>query len=99
MLDRPELGQIERMARTANKLLGQKLADVQYVLLDQSFLGEGKPYKEILREAGLREIDLIVVGVHGRSALDRLVFGSTTEHLVRRATCPILTVRSAATDG
>ena len=61
-------------------------------------LGEGKPYKEILREAGLREIDLIVVGVHGRSALDRLVFGSTTEHLVRRATCPVLTVRSDATD-
>ena len=61
-------------------------------------LGEGKPYKEILREAGLREIDLIVAGVHGRSALDRLVFGSTTEHLVRRATCPILTVRSGATD-
>ena len=61
-------------------------------------LGEGKPYKEILREAGLREIDLIVVGVHGRSALDRLVFGSTTEHLVRRAICPILTVRSDAPD-
>ena len=41
-----------------------------------------------------RVVDLIVVGVHGRSALDRLVFGSTTEHLVRRAICPILTVRS-----
>jgi nucleotide-binding universal stress UspA family protein len=49
-----------------------------------------------MREAGQRGADLIVVGVHGRSALDRLVFGSTAEHLIRRATCPILTVRSDA---
>jgi nucleotide-binding universal stress UspA family protein len=53
----------------------------------------GKPYVEILRAADERLIDLIVIGVHGRNALDRLVFGSTTEHLVRRATCPVLTVR------
>jgi nucleotide-binding universal stress UspA family protein len=49
-----------------------------------------------LQEAERREADLIVVGVHGRSALDRLVFGSTADHLVRRATCPILTVRRDA---
>ena len=55
-------------------------------------IGRGKAYMEILREAGERRVDLIVVGVHGRNALDRLVFGSTTEHLVRRARCPILTV-------
>jgi nucleotide-binding universal stress UspA family protein len=62
----------------------------------ETVLGQGKPYKEIMREAGQRGADLIVVGVHGRSALDRLVFGSTAEHLIRRATCPILTVRSDA---
>jgi nucleotide-binding universal stress UspA family protein len=59
-------------------------------------LGEGRPYKELLREAERRRADLIVVGVHGRNALDRLVFGSTTEHLIRRAPCPVLTVRSDA---
>ena len=64
----------------------------------QTVVREGKPYREILREAGLRGIDLIVAGVHGRSALDRLVFGSTTEHLVRRAICPILAVRSDSAD-
>jgi universal stress protein A len=62
----------------------------------ETILGQGKPYREILREAGERHADLIVVGVHGRSALDRVVFGSTTEHLVRRAACPILVVRSDA---
>ena len=60
----------------------------------ETVLAQGKPYKEILRDAGDRGADLIVVGVHGRSALDRVVFGSTTEHLVRRAACPILIVRS-----
>lgn len=53
----------------------------------------GKAYVEILRVAAERQADLIVLGVHGRNALDRLVFGSTTEHVVRRATCPVLTVR------
>jgi nucleotide-binding universal stress UspA family protein len=55
---------------------------------------KGKPYVEILRTAAERRSDLIVLGVHGRNALDRLVFGSTTEHIVRRATCPVLTVRA-----
>jgi nucleotide-binding universal stress UspA family protein len=53
----------------------------------------GKPYAEILRIATERQTDLIVLGVHGRNALDRLVFGSTTEQVVRRAACPVLTVR------
>jgi len=56
-------------------------------------VASGRPYVEILRTAEERQIDLIVLGIHGRSALDKLVFGSTTEHVVRRATCPVLTVR------
>src|SRR5688572_3398983 len=50
-------------------------------------------YVQILRAANERLIDLIVLGVHGRNALDRLMFGSTTEHIIRRATCPVLTSR------
>lgn len=52
----------------------------------------GKPYVEILGTAADRQADLIVLGIHGRNALDRFLFGSTTEHIVRRATCPVLTV-------
>jgi nucleotide-binding universal stress UspA family protein len=61
-------------------------------------LTSGKPYREILRVAGERNADLIVVGVHGRGAIDRLLFGSTTQHLVRQAECPVLTIRKDATD-
>ena len=55
-------------------------------------VSRGKAYQEILRVATERQADLIVLGVHGRHALDRLVFGSTAEHLVRRSTCPVLAV-------
>jgi nucleotide-binding universal stress UspA family protein len=58
----------------------------------ETVVTRGKAYKEILRAAVERQADLIVVGVHGRNAVDRLVFGSTTEHIVRRATCPVLAV-------
>ena len=51
-----------------------------------------RAYREILRIALERQADLIVLGVHGRNAFDRLVFGSTTEQVVRRATCPVLAV-------
>jgi nucleotide-binding universal stress UspA family protein len=56
-------------------------------------VGSGKPYVEILNVAAARHVDLIVLGVHGRNALDRLLFGSTASHVVRLATCPVLTVR------
>jgi CPA2 family monovalent cation:H+ antiporter-2 len=53
----------------------------------------GKSYVEILRVAAEDSVDLIVIGVHGRNAVDLMVFGSTTNHVVRGATCPVLTLR------
>lgn len=52
----------------------------------------GRPYLEILRMAEERAIDLIVMGVRGRGPVDLALFGSTTNHVVRRATCPVVTV-------
>jgi nucleotide-binding universal stress UspA family protein len=54
----------------------------------------GKAYREILGMATEESCDLIVMGVHGRNALDLMLFGSTTNQVVRRATCPVLTLRS-----
>jgi nucleotide-binding universal stress UspA family protein len=53
----------------------------------------GKPYAQLLQVAVDIGADLIVLGVHGRNALDLTVFGSTTNHVVRQATCPVLTLR------
>ncbi len=54
----------------------------------------GRPYSEILRAAEAHGAELIVIGVQGRSGLDLAVFGSTTQHVVRAARCPVLTIRS-----
>lgn len=53
----------------------------------------GKPYREILRMAAEQQADLIVMGVQGRGAADLMLFGSTTQHVVRQAGCPVLTLR------
>ncbi|HWK09925.1 MAG TPA: universal stress protein [Vicinamibacterales bacterium] len=54
----------------------------------------GTPHREILRVADECDADLIVIGVRGRGAVDLTLFGSTTNQVVRRATCPVITVRS-----
>jgi len=56
-------------------------------------LAHGKAYREILGAATEDGSDLIVMGVHGRNAIDLMLFGSTTNQVVRRATCPVLTLR------
>ena len=59
----------------------------------ETMLATGKPHREILRVATGQQADLIVMGVQGRSAVDLTIFGSTTQHVVRQATCPVLTIR------
>ena len=54
----------------------------------------GKAWKEILRVASEERSDLIVLGVQGRSTADLMLFGSTTQHVVRQASCPVLTIRA-----
>lgn len=54
----------------------------------------GHPVMEILRYARDNNIDLIVMGTHGRGPLGHVVMGSVAERLVRKSPCPVLTVRS-----
>jgi nucleotide-binding universal stress UspA family protein len=56
-------------------------------------LAFGKPYQQILAVAAAEEADIIVMGVHGRNPLDLILFGSTTNQVVRQATCPVLTLK------
>ena len=59
----------------------------------QEATAAGRPHREILKVASERGCELVVVGAEGHRALDSLAFGSTAEHIVRVATCPVLTVR------
>jgi nucleotide-binding universal stress UspA family protein len=53
---------------------------------------EGSITAEIVRVARELDVDLLVMGTHGRSGFDRLLLGSTTEKMLRKAPCPLLTV-------
>ncbi|MEW6109646.1 MAG: universal stress protein [Nitrospirota bacterium] len=63
------------------------LKDIEHVVL------KGTPYEEITKFVGQEKIDLIVLGTHGRKGIDRMIFGSTAEQVVRNAPCPVLSVR------
>ncbi len=60
----------------------------------QELVVQGKPSVEIIRFAAENQVDMIVLGTHGKGMLDQALFGSTTERVVRRAPCPVLTVRT-----
>jgi universal stress protein A len=57
-------------------------------------LEEGEPVAEILRIAQEAKCDLIVIGTHGRTGLSHLLMGSVAEQVVRKATCPVLVVKT-----
>jgi nucleotide-binding universal stress UspA family protein len=56
---------------------------------------EGAAYRQILKVAAEQRSDLIVMGVHGRSAMDLFLFGSNTARVIRAATCPVMITRGS----
>jgi nucleotide-binding universal stress UspA family protein len=59
---------------------------------------KGSSFLEIISFAQEMEIDLIIMGTHGWSGLEHVLMGSTAEVVVRKAPCPVLTVRPAVHD-
>ena len=59
----------------------------------ESVIISGLPYEEIITQAERVAADLIVIGTHGRTGLDHVLFGSTAEKVVRKSKIPVLTVR------
>jgi nucleotide-binding universal stress UspA family protein len=67
--------------------VSQTVKDVEKLVV------RGVPFVEIIKTAKERRADLIVIGTHGRTGIDHMLFGSTAEKVVRKAACPVLTVR------
>jgi len=59
----------------------------------KTLIRTGKPFLEILSVAEEEEVDLIIIATHGHTGVEHLLFGSTAEKVVRKATCPVLVVR------
>ena len=59
----------------------------------ETMIKHGRPFIEIIQTARDENIDLIVIATHGRSGLEHVFFGSTAEKVVRKAPCPVLSIR------
>jgi nucleotide-binding universal stress UspA family protein len=99
-IDPALFGSIYEQAHSGAQEKMQRLSDRLRGFPHQTYVRHGKVYdvlSEIIRE---QEIDLLVVGTHGRTGLGKLVIGSVAEGIFRQAPCPVLTVgpRAAAAE-
>jgi nucleotide-binding universal stress UspA family protein len=74
-----------------NRFVETHLHDVSGAVVKEVVLG--RPFLEIIRYARHKSIDLIIMGTHGRSGLTQALLGSVAEKVVRKAPCPVLTIR------
>ncbi|NQU08466.1 MAG: universal stress protein [Candidatus Abyssubacteria bacterium] len=59
----------------------------------EKVIKHGRPFVEIIQMAREENVDLIVIATHGRGGLEHVLFGSTAEKVVRKAPCPVLSIR------
>jgi nucleotide-binding universal stress UspA family protein len=89
----PEYGrQVKRDALT--RLKAAIPSEARVWCTPEEFVTMGKAHREILRVATETGAELIVMGVQGRGAVDLMLFGSTTNEVIRTASRPVLTLRS-----
>lgn len=53
----------------------------------------GKPFLEIIETVNEENIDLIIIATHGHTGVEHILFGSTADKVVKKAPCPVLTIR------
>ncbi len=83
----------EEMRESAKDML-RKFVETRFkgVAGVETDLLEGEPYKEILKQVRVVDPDIVVMGTFGKARVDRFVFGSTTERVMRKSPCPVLVV-------
>ncbi len=84
-----EAQRAEATAHLERQVDGAKAAG----LAAQAAIRVGVDYHEILEHARAQAVDLIVMGTHGRTGLAHVLLGSVAEKVVRRAPCPVLTIK------
>ncbi len=85
--------QAEQSAKACESLLNEEGVSNGRVVVRQ-----GSAFAEVLTLAKEENVDLIVVGTHGRGAVAHMLLGSVAEKVVRKAPCPVLTVRQGEHD-
>jgi nucleotide-binding universal stress UspA family protein len=91
---RPVAAPVEQFLAAAQEALERvaKADSLQHLTVHRE-VREGTPFYEVIRFATEKDVDLIVMGTHGHAGLTHVLLGSVTEKVVRKAPCPVLTVR------
>ena len=90
-----DAGTQERMLREARERLQRTLPEDEHSRFAVTFDARiGNVAENILETAREQNVDLIVMGTHGRHGLAHLLLGSIAERVLRHATCPVLTTRA-----
>lgn len=89
--------QLERMCPTARARLEAVRREVEATGSRDvtARLVHGRPAPAILELAEREPFDLIIMGTHGRTGVERIVLGSVAEEVMRRAPCPVLTIKTS----
>lgn len=80
----------ERAYTELKKLISEEIHEE---LPSEIIIRTGKPFMEINDLASEQDVDLIIIATHGHTGVEHLLFGSTAEKVVRKAPCPVLTLR------
>lgn len=86
---------LEELAEQAERHLGEWKRDAEALGAPRVTVAKasGEPAAEVVSFAAEQGVDLLVMGTHGRTGFTHALLGSVAERVVRRATCPVLTVR------
>jgi len=87
-------GLLDDLKADVQKRLDAEITTIAGDVKIERFVTAGSPHREIIRVAAERQAELIVLGAFSHGVIDHMFFGSTTNHVVRRARCPVLTVKT-----
>ncbi|MEA1946769.1 MAG: universal stress protein [Thermodesulfobacteriota bacterium] len=84
----------EKMEKQAYEELCKLTEPIKKTIKVETVIRQGKAFVEIIREAKEKDMDMIVMGSHGRTGISHMLIGSVAEKVVRKAHCPVLIVRT-----
>ena len=87
----------EKMEKNAYEELNKLAKSIKNTLKVETLIRQGKAFVEIIKTAKEKDMDLIVMGSHGRTGISHMLMGSVAEKVVRKANCPVLIVRDKNT--
>ena len=85
----------ETIKQLKTKLLECIPEEIRSDMQLEALVVQGIPFAEIISIAKKNKVDMIVMGTHGRTGLAHIMIGSVSEKVVRKAHCPVLTVRQS----